>query len=191
MNVSGLRLPPGAKEPLVSAFVSSVFVALMSVALISDVAWNRLPNRLTLTVMLVGIATQAVFGPGAVLAGVSGVLVGFAVGMPLFALGAIGGGDVKLMAAVGAFMGPRDLLWALLLAAALGLALVVVETTRRKVLIPVLYRSKDILVYLFTFGRSGELPRLEGPGAVTVPYGVAIAVGAVCAWFFPVSEVLR
>lgn len=173
-----------------SALVSSIFVALMLLVLIHDVAWRRIPNRLTVAVMLLGICAQLPGGVGAVGAGLAGVALGFLIGIPLFALGAVGGGDVKLMAAVGAFLGPRDLVWALLLAGSLGLLLALGEITRRKVMVPVLYRSRDLVLHLVTLGRRGERPTLDGPGAVTVPYGVAIATGAVCAWFYPMAEVL-
>jgi len=33
-----------------------------------------------------------------------------------------------------------------------------------------------------TFGRIGDRRTLSTPGAVTVPYGVAVAAGAVTAW---------
>ncbi len=177
--------------PASSMFVSFVFVAFMCAAIWSDATEGRLPNRLTVTALLAGLAIRLMLGPEAVLLGTAGILLGVLLTLPLLALGAIGGGDVKLVAAAGAFLGPRELVWALLLGAALGLLLVVEEIARRRVVLPVLYRSKDLLLYLVTLGRKGQRPLPSGTGAVSVPYGVAIAAGAVAAWFVPLSEVLR
>ena len=79
----------------------------MLVATVVDIRTRRIPNELT--------ATMAGIGVGLAATGVSGVSVwasmaGFALGlllmMPGHALGATGAGDVKLMAAVGAIVGP-------------------------------------------------------------------------------------
>jgi prepilin peptidase CpaA len=174
-----------------STVVSFVFVGLMCAAIWSDATTRRLPNRLTVTAVLVGLVARLTLGPEGVIAGSMGILAGIGLATPLFLLGAIGGGDVKLMAAAGAFLGPGQLLWALLIAASLGLLLVVEEIVRRGVAIPVLYRAKDLLLYFATLGRRGQLPASEGPGVVAVPYGVAIAAGAVAAWFIPSAMVLR
>jgi prepilin peptidase CpaA len=174
-----------------SVFISSLFAALMCAAMWSDATARRLPNRLTVTAVLVGLAVRLTLGSGAVLSGSLGILLGVALCIPLFALGAIGGGDVKLVAAAGAFLGPGELLWALSIAASLGLLLVLEEVTRRKVVLPVLFRSKDLLLYLMTLGRKGERPVSDAPAAITVPYGVAIAAGALAAWFVPSVALLR
>lgn len=174
-----------------NVIVSCVFVALMGAALWSDATTRRLPNRLTLTVILVGLATRLPLGPDAMIAGLLGALLGVALSLPLFALGAIGGGDVKLVAGAGAFLGPGELFWALLLGAALSLVVAVEEITRRKVAAPVLYRTRDLILYLVTLGRMGQRPRADAGGAVKIPYGVAIAAGAVFAWFVPMTSVLR
>jgi len=177
--------------PPSSIFVSSLFVALMCAAMWSDARTRRLPNRLMVAAVLAGLATRLTLGPGAALIGAEGILLGAALCIPLFALGAIGGGDVKLVAAAGAFLGPGELLWALLLAASLGLLLVLEEIVRRQVVLPVLFRSKDLLVYLVTLGRKGERPLPGASAAITVPYGVAIAAGALVAWFIPSAVLLR
>lgn len=170
---------------------STVFVAFMCAAIWSDATEGRLPNSLTMAALLSGLAFRLLTGPETVLAGVGGVLLGTAVCLPLFALGAIAGGDLKLVASVGAFLGPRDLVWALLLGAALGLLVAMEEVVRRRVAISVLYRTRDLLFHLATLGRMGRRPSVGSAGAVTVPYGVAIAAGAIAAWFLPLAEVLR
>ena len=98
-------------------------------------------------------------------------------------LTAIGGGDAKLFAVVGAFMGPKGFAAALLASAVVGGVLAIVVTLRRGVLLAVLLSCRDLLLRALTLGRFGERLTLASPGAITIPYGVAIAVGSIAVWF--------
>jgi prepilin peptidase CpaA len=93
-----------------------------------DLRYRRIPNILTMTTALAGLVFRAALG-GLSGAGLSlaGCLAGGALFFPLFALGGLGAGDVKLVAAVGAWLGPLDAVWACLFAAMAGgvMALVV------------------------------------------------------------------
>jgi len=102
------------------------------VACITDVRTRRIPNILTFGAAAAGL------GAGAALNGTDGVLtasagwgVGVAVFFIPFALGGLGAGDVKLMAALGAWLGPGDALWlGVHTALAGGVAAIVVATAR-------------------------------------------------------------
>lgn len=89
-------------------------------ACVTDVRASRIPNALTLLGVVTGLVAHAVLpaglGAGAALAGAAAGLVVF---LPFFVLGGMGGGDVKLMAAVGAWLG-----WPAILTAALTIAIV-------------------------------------------------------------------
>ena len=137
--------------------------------------------------MLVGVAFTAVEVGGFPSLAVLGALLGLALGFPFFALGALGAGDAKLFAAVGAFVGPGGLLPVVLYGGLAGGVLAVGSSIRRGVILPLLLETKNLLVYLITLGRSGERRTLDSSGAHTVPYGVAIAVGTVAALVFPLS----
>jgi prepilin peptidase CpaA len=89
----------------------------------SDVREHRIPNVMVLLVLLAGVALNAggpangregLFShfPGALGAGTAllGVLVGLALFLPLYLLRAMGAGDVKLLAALGAFAGPVEII---------------------------------------------------------------------------------
>jgi prepilin peptidase CpaA len=115
-----------------------------------------------------------------------GAGLGLVVGVVLFAARALGGGDGKLLVAVGAFLGLSRLPGALLLIGILGGFLGLGEAIRRGVILPSLYNAVSMLKRWITFRRAGEAPTLESPGAVTVPYGVAIALGAIAWWFWGV-----
>jgi hypothetical protein len=51
------------------------------------------------------------------------------------------------------------------------------------VIVPVVLNSLNMLKYGLTFGRKGYTRSLASSGAVTIPYGVAIAVGGLLGWF--------
>lgn len=165
-------------------FVATViFVAVMGVALASDVRANRIPNALIGVGLVLAFALQAASGWEALGSSLLGAALAFVIAFPLFALGAIGGGDAKLFMVVGAFMGPTAFFYALLASAITGGVLAVMVAVRRGVILPVLLGCKDLFVHALTFGRSGTRPKFGDPGAITVPYGAAIALGSIATWF--------
>jgi prepilin peptidase CpaA len=73
-----------------------------------DLLAHRIPNRLTGSLLFVGLMLQLGFGGWIGLGQAAlGVLIGLAVLMPLHLLRATGAGDVKLLAATGALLGPH------------------------------------------------------------------------------------
>ena len=87
--------------------VEVVLLIVLLAAAVFDVRYRRIPNWLTVGGVLMGIAMNTVIGPP--LAGVgfalAGLGVAFGIYVLLYALRAMGAGDVKLMAAVGALVG--------------------------------------------------------------------------------------
>ena len=88
------------------------------VACVTDLRSRRIPNVLTFG------ASGAALVFWTWTAGLSGLglepggwMVGCALFLPWFVLGGMGAGDVKLLAALGAWLGPRDALWLALFAA--------------------------------------------------------------------------
>jgi prepilin peptidase CpaA len=167
--------------------VSALDAGLIAVVLVgvwTDVRTRRIPNGLTVAALLAALAVRAVLGLAALLDGVLGTGLAFALLLPLFALGGVGGGDAKLLVAVGAFLGPKGFLIALLATAVAGGVMSLVYAIRRGVILPVILNTGGLLKYVVTAGRGGERITLETQGALSVPYGVAIAAGAIFAvWF--------
>jgi prepilin peptidase CpaA len=96
-----------------------------------DVAVRRVPNWLNVSILVAGLAVRgAIGGPEAVGWGAIGVLVGLAIGLVPFALRIVGGGDVKLVAAAGAWLGPVGVVQMIVVGAAGGgvLALIILAT---------------------------------------------------------------
>jgi prepilin peptidase CpaA len=94
--------------PIVPRGVLVALLAVLIAAAIYDVRYRRIPNWLTVGGVLVGVAINAVIGESGgrgILFSLAGLGVGFGVYMVLHILRAMGAGDVKLMAAVGALLG--------------------------------------------------------------------------------------
>lgn len=105
-----------------------VFGLAMATAALWDLRHRRIPNVLTVAILAAGLGARALAGGAPALgSGLAGAGVGFALLFPLFHVRWMGGGDVKLMTAAGAWLGPWPTVWATLIGAALGglLALVI------------------------------------------------------------------
>ena len=175
--------------PLLSDYA---LVAVLVLSVGWDVKARRIPNWLTLSALAVALLLRIPLGFGAALSGVGAATLAFLIVLPVFALGGLGGGDVKLLAAVGAFLG-LDRLWIGLLATfvAGGLMAVMGILARRKpgeslMNMYVIFRGlirKDS----YANWRSSSQNEPDGsvtirtPGVVVQPYALAIATGAIVA----------
>ena len=103
-------------------------LVMLVVAATIDLRSRRIPNWLTVSLLLTGLI-QSFLHTGFTTPAASGlgVLAGLFPPLLLFLLGAMGGGDVKLMAAVGAWLGPWAVLWVFLFAAIAGMLIVLVQ----------------------------------------------------------------
>ena len=80
--------------------------AIAAAACWFDVRTRRIPNALTFTAAAVGLlAVTVIHGGQGTVASAAGLLAGLVVFFPLFVLRGLGGGDVKLMGALGAWLG--------------------------------------------------------------------------------------
>ncbi len=156
-----------------------VLPILLALAAGWDLASYTIPNRLQLALVAAFVVFVPVSGMGFTLLGwhlLAGFL-GLAAGFALFALGFIGGGDVKLFAAIALWLGfDLDLMNYMLIAALLGGALTVALLLLRRVPLPA------------RLARQPWLLRLHDDHA-GVPYGVALAAGAFL--ILPQTEVFR
>ena len=101
----------------------------------------------------------------------------------LYVLRAIGGGDVKLLAGVGAFLGSAEIMGALGLIAVLGAGYALLSLTWRGLLPLLVFNTLDLVKSWLTLGRAGPIRKLESPNALTIPYGIPIAMGTLIWWF--------
>ncbi len=159
---------------------------IFAFALWHDVRARRIPNQLVAAGTIAALLLQGLLAPGAGLfstpmgsLGLAASLGGFAVGLllllPFYALRTLGAGDVKLMAMVGAFIGPLGVLGAILLTMLVGGVLAVVVALRSGQLLQVMVNVQQML----GSRRSGAGVPLDAPVVVTgkLPYAIAIACG--------------
>jgi prepilin peptidase CpaA len=161
------------------AFLSvTVFPLLMIVAGAGDALSMRIPNWLTLTI-------GTLFFPMALLTGMPWDVIGlhalvgvamFFAGFALFSLGLFGGGDAKLLAAAGLWLGWPDLMPFLVLTAFAGGALALCIF-----IWSVINQTSEI--------KGGSVFKYLGSIKPNVPYGYAFAIGAILAfpqsWWMP------
>lgn len=146
-------------------------------ATVVDVRRRRVPNVLTMGLASVGLVL-AMTGFGTVTIGgaLGGLALGLALLLPAHMFGATGAGDVKLLAAFGALLGPSDVFDAFLRAAILGGAMALTVALWRGRLRETLYGTAMLVAT-----RSRTVTALiEHPAANNrFPYAPAIACGAV------------
>ncbi len=170
-----------------------LLAGLLAWAVASDVRSRRIPNKLVLLGLVSGLALQATVTPGAglfsepfgalgMLKAGAGMLLGLLLLLPMYALGAMGAGDVKLMAMLGAFLGPLDILGAGLASVLAGGVLALLVALFQGSLRKVAGNVKLMVLGSVLRGMSGGSARIDAPSAATgqLPYAVAIATGTVC-----------
>ena len=97
-----------------------IALALGVAASVEDLRRRQVPNWLTVAGLTGGLAGAACAGWHALGLAAAGAAVGFLVMLPLHRLGALGGGDVKLMAAFGSLLGAPAILTAAVFGAIFG-----------------------------------------------------------------------
>lgn len=161
--------------PLLAAALVFAFPALILMGALKDALTFTIPNWISLALLavfpLAGLALGLPLGTlGLHMAVGAAALV---IGMVMFALRWIGGGDAKLAAAAALWLGwPAALPFLLYAAVAGGVLAVVLLALRSAALRPAVLSGPKWVI------------RLAEPGE-GVPYGVALAVGALAA--FPAS----
>jgi prepilin peptidase CpaA len=163
-----------------------VFVALCVVV---DVRTRRIPNILSGTAVLAGLALNALhFGFGGLLGSVGGLVATVGVLLFPFALGGIGGGDVKMMGAVGALLGPRLALEGLAAGVIVGGAVMIVHLLRRGRLREKLDALRAMLTAaVLTRSLDPLHVRPDDSGAIALPYSLPLGLGTVTVLAFSLT----
>ena len=161
--------------------VIAVGIALAACAF--DLRTRRIPNALTLTAALAAlIFSAATAGAGSAASSLTGWTVATVIWLPVYALGGMGAGDVKLIAAIGAWLGPVDVLHAALYAAIAGavMALILALVRRRT-----RQTFANVCLLLTHWRVAGFTPhaelRLGNAKSLRLAYAVPILAGTVVA----------
>jgi prepilin peptidase CpaA len=172
---------PGLLMAIAKEQVVWILCGLLAAAAgITDWRSRRIPNWLTVSGALLGIVVNAwVSGWYGVRESLLGMLLGLAILLPFVLVRSLGAGDWKLIGAVGAFIGPQQLLVVLLatilVAGVMALGLLIWKRRFRQTLRNI---GRMLLAFL-RFHLPGQELSLDNPEALKVPFGVAAAIAVV------------
>lgn len=157
-------------------------VVLLGTALFFDLKSHRIPNMLVGMSLVLALPLQvAVNGTGGVVQFSGGGLTAFVLLLPLYVLGGTSAGDVKLMGAVGALLGPKLAVQAVIATLIFGAAVALLHIVFSKHARLFFARYGDMVSTLFRTGHFVYLPRTEqDPGSKRFAYATAIVLGT--AW---------
>jgi prepilin peptidase CpaA len=149
-------------------------VAVLVVATFTDVRSRRIPNWLVLPFLALGILVCGwLHGWHGALNSVEGAALGLLLYGILFWMGGMGAGDVKLCAAIGAWIGPGQLLISLIFTGLVGGAMALGWALWGGFLKELFLHTGDLV---FRSKERGEVT-LSNPLRRKMPYAPAIAVG--------------
>lgn len=152
-----------------------------------DMRTNRIPNYLTLGTALAGLGYQlGVYGWTGLANGFLGMSLGFALLIFFYWKGGLGAGDVKALAALGAWLGPRQTLYLFIYMAFSGIILMVIVLWWRGLLYDKIREIGAFLLNRVLTQAYGSLPQ-SAPApdrkSESIPYAMALAMGmAILCW---------
>lgn len=164
---------------------------LLVVAAVIDGIQLRVPNWLTFPMIVSGwvySATLAGVGPWEGLAwSLVGTFVGLALLLPLYAIGGMGAGDVKLLAGVGAWMWPETTCYAFVATALVGGVIALGMVAYKRSWTKHKNQFWGILNEIATVGDPEKLAQIAAerkPRMFLLPYGIPMAIGTIAyfAW---------
>jgi prepilin peptidase CpaA len=159
-----------------------VSVILVEAAVIDGLKL-RVPNWLTFHLALGGLAFGAwSHGVPGFLWALAGMTVGLATLLPLYAIGGMGAGDVKLMAGVGAWMGPAVTIWAFATSAVVGGVMALAMVAWSGQFIRHWVQLQAIGHEILTVRNPEKLAATAAarkPTMMLLPYGIPLAVGSI------------
>jgi prepilin peptidase CpaA len=170
---------------------AGLLLLLLLAAALHDIHSRRIPNALVLTGVIAGVSFNSLLPEGTgglgAFASLAGMVAGLLLLLPLYLFRAMGAGDIKLMSMIGSFLGVAEVMHAFIYVLLAGglLATGMIWARRKPQAMPGRIRKIQVAGSLPT----GPVPPPEDledfAGAlaksVTLPYGVAIALGT--AWY--------
>jgi prepilin peptidase CpaA len=167
----------------------AVFSLLLAIGCVTDLRTRRIPNGLNAAILLGGLMYGFIVlgGLTGVFRSLAGAALGFTIWIAFYALGVMGAGDVKFFAAAGAWLGPAATWRAALVAALAGGVLALFFLLRDKRLGGAI---RDLAL-----AAAARNVQVAGVGGETepsrrrhLPYGVALAIGALALAWFPLQQ---
>ncbi len=166
------------ESPAVAWFVSAVLI----VAAVIDGRQQRVPNWLTYPLALAGLIVAASCGPAhAWVESLKGLGFGLVLLLPLYAIGGMGAGDVKLWAALGAWTGWMLLGWATIAGVLAGGAIALVMIVRSGRIFWHIANAHTIVHEILTIRDPVQLSARAAarkPMMSLLPYGIPLTIGS-------------
>ncbi|WP_407269467.1 prepilin peptidase [Radiobacillus sp. PE A8.2] len=158
-----------------------LFTVLL-ICVITDLQSRKIYNKVIFPAILIALLINMIFlGWNGLLISLLGFISGLALLLIPYLMGGMGAGDVKLLALVGAIKGTSFVLYTGFYMAVIGCVIGVLVLLFRK---GVTRRFKQMFYSLCGIRYGLKIPLLQKEGLqTTYPYGVAIAAGAVMAFF--------
>lgn len=154
---------------------------LVVCAAVNDLLSRRIPNLLLMAGMLGAFALHLLSAApvNSVVAGLGGIVTGLLLFLPLYCVRGMAAGDVKLLATVGAFSTPGEVLqiavWSVCAGGVMALAAVLAKGKLRTVGVNLRCLLRPLLMRLI--GLPAVVEPLPQASVGTIPYGLAIACG--------------
>lgn len=163
---------------------NSFVLAFVVTVAVADARWRIIPRKLTVLAFCAGIIYHAFYG--GFLSSLLTAAAGFAIGLGFYHLRAIGGGDVKLLTALGAMLGFRQWLLALDIGLIIAGVMALIGVIHRRVFLQTLRNMLALLKHLLTQGfRPHPELQVKNSSLVRVPFGVAAAIGTFLTVIWP------
>lgn len=174
--------------PTVSTFNMGFTVILLGAASYTDIRWRRIPNYLTFPAIGIGLALSLATGGWlGLLLSLGGTLLAPSILVLAHGGKGPGMGDIKLAAALGALLGPALGAVAMVISMIAGAGVAMVWMAKDWGIFGHGRLKEGITRLLSRRSRKTTEAPSRNPGGLTIPYGLALAVGtlltlAVCLW---------
>ncbi len=143
----------------------------------------KVPNWITFPMILSGLVySTCVGGLGGLGAGLLGMCVGLLTLLPLYAVGGMGAGDVKLMAGIGAWLGWEITLISFGVSAVVGAVMAVIMVLSKQKMTHHYENFLLILSEWMVIKNPYELSKIAAerkPRMMLLPYGIPICIGTI------------
>jgi prepilin peptidase CpaA len=150
---------------------------LLILATVFDLRQQRIPNAITLPIIVSALIYFVILdGLSGFTHSAGGLFLGLALLLPVYIIGGMGAGDVKLMGAVGSILGPYAVFTAFLYSAILGGVYAMVVLARNKALSQTASRYGMMLRGYLVTGQLIYIPTHESKLPLLC-YGLAISLG--------------
>jgi len=170
----------------------TLLYVVIAVCAITDVMYGKIFNKITYPAIVLGLLINLALGMKHFQSAVIGMLVAFVMFLIVFLIGGLGGGDVKLMTAIGAIKGYPFVMYAAFYSALVGgLMSIAIMIWKGRFVKGMRNIFRVLFSYIFSFIFPGVKPLSLNPEeSERIPFGFAICLGtlwAVMEFMFNIS----